>query len=124
VATLGLLDDDRPPSAQPVLPATLDGRPEAMLFLRDIGPHDTLALRIWLAPMQFEPKTSGERTPLWIGATQQLHYSRPLKVFGLWRPVVDGDAAHARLRADLAGMQQSEQGHPESRQPVLRVRER
>jgi membrane protein DedA with SNARE-associated domain/membrane-associated phospholipid phosphatase len=119
VATLGLLDDDRPPSAQPVLPATLDGRPEAMLFLRDIGPHDTLALRVWLAPMQFR-----ERTPLWIGATQQLHYSRPLKVFGLWRPVVDGDAAHARLRADLAGMLQAEQVHPESRQPVLRLRER
>ena len=119
VATLGLLDDDRPPSAQPVLPATLDGRPEAMLFLRDVGPHDTLALRVWLAPMQFR-----ERTPLWIGATQQLHYSRPLKVFGLWRPVVDGDAAHARLRADLAGMLQSEQVHPETRQPVLRVRER
>jgi membrane protein DedA with SNARE-associated domain/membrane-associated phospholipid phosphatase len=119
VATLGLLDDDRTAVQQPVLPATLDGRPEALLLLRDLGPNDVVALRVWLAPMQFR-----DGTPLWIGATQRLQYGKPLKVFGVWRPVENDGTAHARVRTDLAGLPAVETPHPDSSQPVLRVRER
>ena len=119
IATLGLLDDDKTPEQQPVLPATLDGRPEALLMRRTLGPNDAIVLRLWLAPEQ--PRGA---TPLWIGATQQLHFSRPLRIFGLWRPIADGAASHEALVEDLAGMPQQSQVHPESRRPVLRVRER
>jgi hypothetical protein len=119
IATLGLLDDDRTPAQQPVLPSTLDGRPEALLMRRVIGPNDAMVLRLWLAPEQLK-----DTTPLWIGATQQVHFSRPLKVFGLWRPVADGGLTHAQLVKDLAGLPQKSAVHPESELPVLRVRER
>lgn len=118
VATLGLLDDDRPATAQPVLPATLDGRPESLLLLRHVGEGDALALRVWLAPMQFR-----DGPPLWIGATQRLAYSRPLRFFGIWRPVANDGSAHAQMRKDLAGLPMQEAVHPESSQRVLRVRE-
>jgi hypothetical protein len=119
VAVLGLLDDDRAPVDQAVLPATLDGRPEALLMRRVVGPNDVYVLRLWLAPRQLQGGT-----PLWIGATQQLHYARPLKVFGVWRPVADEGAAHAQLRKDVAGWPQAETPHPDGKAPVLRVRER
>ena len=119
IAVLGLLDDDRPSSRQPVLPSTLDGRPEALLFVRPLGPNDAIALRLWPAPMQMR-----EGPPLWIGATQRLSYSRPVKVFGIWRPVANDGTAHARLREALRGMESTESPHPASAQPVLRVRAR
>ena len=127
VPTLGLLDDDRRAAQQPVLPATLEGRPESLLFVRMIGPQDAMVLRVWLAPLQLR-----DGPPLWIGTTQRLHYARPLKFFGIWRPVADDDSAHVRVRADLmrreltgtsTGMATLEAPHPESSQPVLRVRE-
>jgi hypothetical protein len=62
--------------------------------------------------------------PLWIGATQRLSYSRPVKVFGIWRPVANDGTAHARLREALRGMEATESPHPASAQPVLRVRGR
>ena len=120
VAVLGLLDEDRDATKQAVLPATLDGRPEAVLMLRDVGPGEALALRLWLAPVQFR----GDGPPLWIGATQRLSYSRPLKFFGVWRPVPNDGSAHAQLRKDFTGLPMEEAAHPESSQPVLRVRGR
>ncbi|UHQ20827.1 VTT domain-containing protein [Lysobacter sp. KIS68-7] len=119
VEILGLLDDNRPSERQPVLPATLDGRPEAMLLIRHVGPNDALALRLWLAPKQLR-----DGAPLWIGTTQRLAYSRPVKVFGIWRPVANDGSAHAQLRKDLRGMTAVESVHPDSTLPVLRVRER
>jgi len=119
VQTLSLLDDDRAPTRQAVLPATLEGRPEALLLRRELGPNDVQVLRLWLAPKQLQADT-----PLWIGATQQLHFSRPLKVFGVWRPVADEGAAHAQLVKDLSGWTQQQDTHPDNGTPVLRVRER
>lgn len=118
VATLGLLDDDRAPAEHVVLPATLDGRPESLLFVRALGPEDAIVLRVWLAPMQLR-----DGPPLWIGTTQRLHHSRPMKFFGIWRPVENDGSAHARVRADLSGMTAIETAHPETSQPVLRARE-
>jgi membrane protein DedA with SNARE-associated domain len=119
VETLGLLDDDRTPGQQVVLPATLDGRPEALLLRKQVDGDDIHVLRLWLAPEQLQSPT-----PLWIGATQKLHWSRPLKVFGVWRPVADEGAAHAELVEDLKGWTQQETPHPDGETPVLRVRER
>ena len=105
--------------AEAAKPATLEGRPESLLLLRHIGPGEALALRVWLAPVQFR-----DGPPLWIGATQRLAYARPLKAFGVWRPVANDGSAHAQLRKDLAGLPMQEAPHPDSMQPVLRIRER
>ena len=120
VAALGLLDDDRKPVQHVVLPATLDGRPESLILLRDIGPADAYALRLWLAPQQLR-----DGPPLWVGTTQQLHHARVLKILSLWRPVEEHGAARAQVRRDLAGQViQEETTHPATSQPVLRVRQR
>ena len=96
IDVLGLLDDDRPATAQPVLPGTLDARAESLLLRRG-GPNGTLqVLRLWRAPAQLD-----DGTPLWLGTTQALAWAQPLHAFGLWRPIVDGGAAHDGLRAAL-----------------------
>jgi hypothetical protein len=122
-----LLDDDRRAAQQPVLPATLEGRPESLLLRahdRTTG-RDGVARVAGAAQLRTGP-------PLWIGTTQRLHYARPLKFVGIWRPVADDDSAHVRVRADLmrreltgtsTGMATLEAPHPESSQPCCAVRE-
>jgi hypothetical protein len=97
IDVLGLLDEERASSEQPVLPGTLDARAEALL-LRRAGPRpDTLqVLRVWRAPASLD-----DGTPLWLGNTQALVYAHPLHAFGLWRPFDDGGAAHEALREAL-----------------------
>ena len=122
-ATLGLLDDDKAPRQQPVLPATLDAEAETLLLRRPgHAPDQTEVLRLWRAPARL-----ADGTPLWVGTTQTLHYTQPFGVFGLWQPREDGGAAHAAARAALAtvpGMQVSEARHPQSGGAVLLVRSR
>ena len=118
--TLGLLDDDRPASRQPVLPATLDGHPEALLLLRRGGSDEEVqALRLWPAPARL-----ADGPALWFGTTQTLRYSRPFGVFGVWLPVADNHAAHDALRDSLDGyaLRESRHPHPHAPTPVLRVR--
>jgi hypothetical protein len=74
-------------------------------------------LRLWRAPRQ-----SREGTPLWIGTTQTLAYTRPFDLFGLWQPQADTRDAYAALRTALAGFDTREDVHPESGAPVLRLR--
>ncbi len=96
VDTLALLDDDAPPQAQAVLPATLDAHAEALLLLRPgRHPGERFALRLWPAPIQLD-----DGTPLWIGTAQTLQLTRPLDVATLWQPV-PGDGA-ARVAAAIA----------------------
>lgn len=117
--TLGLLDAKRPPSRQPVLPATLDTEAEALLMRRrGATPDELLVLRVWRAPARL-----ADGRPLWIGTTQTLHFVRPLPAIALWRPEVD-DPGHAQtqLREALADLPQAEAAHPDGGAAVLRVR--
>jgi membrane protein DedA with SNARE-associated domain len=116
-ATLGLLDADTPPARQPVLPATLDASAETLLLRRRLDDDRIHVLRLWRAPAQF---TDG--TPLWIGSTQTLAYTRPFAAFGLWQPEADNRAAYLALRTALAGFEAEEGVHPASGLPVLRLR--
>ena len=115
VDVLGLLDEERAPTEQPVLPGTLDARAESLL-LRRRGPGATLqVLRLWQAPARLDG------APLWLGSTQSLAWTHPLHAFGLWRPVDDGGAAHAALReaiGDAFPTRESDTGGTR----VLRVR--
>jgi len=117
VDVLGLLDDDRAPAEQPVLPGTLDARAESLL-LRRKGPRPgTLqVLRLWPAPARLD-----DGATLWIGTTQALAWTHPLHAFGLWRPVDDNGASHDALReaiGDAFPMRESETDGAR----VLRVR--
>jgi membrane protein DedA with SNARE-associated domain/membrane-associated phospholipid phosphatase len=109
VATLGLLDDDRKPAAQPVLPATLDAEAEVLL-LRHAGrvPGEVQVLRLWAAPVRLD-----DGSPLWLGSAQTLHYTRPFGAFGLWQPRDDAGAAHATLQQALRGLPLREGAHGE-----------
>ncbi len=117
-AALDLLTD-RPLAEHPVLPATLDTRAERLLMLKaGPGQDRMLALRLWPAPVQLQP--TGK--PLWIGSVQTLQHVRVFDLIGLWRPLPRAGPSLQTLAEDVAPMRQRTQPHPESGQPVLRVR--
>jgi membrane protein DedA with SNARE-associated domain/membrane-associated phospholipid phosphatase len=104
IATLQLLDDDRTPATQPVLPATLGAEAEALLLRRPgKAAGDIEVLRLWRAPAQLRGGT-----PLWLGSAQTMHYTRPFDLFALWQPVSDAGAAHAAVRDALQGLRSRE----------------
>ena len=107
VDTLGLLNEDREPREHPVLPATLDAEPEALLLRRE-GPrrHEAQVLRLWHAPVRMR-----DGTPLWIGSSQTLRYTQPFGLFGLWQPGPGGSAALAAVRGDVQGLRVREEAH-------------
>ena len=116
--TLRLLDEDRSPARQPVLPATLGGHAEALL-MRRIGtrPGELHVLRLWPAPARMS-----DGSPLWIGSSQAMRFDYPLDAFGLWRPVAGGHAAaHAAVADAFGGARVMVSAHPESGLPVLRL---
>lgn len=117
-ASMRLLDDDLTPQQQPVLPATLGGHAETLLMLRDDPDSDALlALRIWPAPARLS-----DGSPLWIGSSQRLQYTRPLGVIGLWQPLdTNNTTVHRRVREAVQDLDTVESAHPVSGLPVLRI---
>ena len=104
VATLGLLDDDRAPAMQPVLPATLDAEAEVLLLRRPgATAGDLQVLRLWRAPARL-----ADGAPLWLGTSQAMHYTRPFDMLALWQPRTDDGAAHAAVRDALQGLRTRE----------------
>jgi membrane protein DedA with SNARE-associated domain/membrane-associated phospholipid phosphatase len=117
IETLGLLNEDRAPRDQPVLPATLDAAPETLLLRRaGTHPREAYVLRLWRAPVQLHGGT-----PLWIGTTQTLRYTQPFGLFGLWQPGADGSAALAAVRRDVAGLPVRNTAHAPGGSEVLLV---
>jgi hypothetical protein len=118
VAVLGLLDDDRPPGRQPVLPATLDTEAETLLLRRPGDRQGEIKLlRLWRAPVQLV-----DGGPLWVGTTQVLHYAEPFGLFGLWLPDPDTGVTHDEVRAAMAGFAMEQSPHPHTGVEVLRLR--
>lgn len=117
VTTLGLLREDRDPREQPVLPATLETEPEALLLRRD-GPGRDRAqvLRLWRASAQLR-----DGPPLWIGTLQTMRYVRPFDAFGLWRPEGHDDRALVDVAGALSGMPLRIVQRPGAAGPVLLV---
>src|SRR5690606_19796952 len=118
IDTLQLLDDDEPPERQPVLPATLGGHAEALLMRRVAGHEGAVyVLRLWPAPARMS-----DGSPLWIGASQAMHFSKPLAAFGLWRPFDAHQAdAHAAVAGALVTIGVAISPHPYSGLPVIRL---
>jgi len=114
---LSLLDDDTPPSQQPVLPATLDTDAEMLLMRRAVGERRIQVLRLWRAPVLLD-----DTRALWLGTVQTLIYTEPLwGMFNLWRPVNDNADAWRALRDDLADWAPQTAEHPQSGVQVLRL---
>lgn len=117
IQVVGLLDEDTPARAQPVLPATLGAQAETLLLVRDgADPRHKQALRLWRARAELH-----DGTPLWIGTAQTLRYDTPFGAFGLWRPVPDGGAARDLLRTQARGHELRDARHPDG-DFVLRLR--
>jgi len=95
---LGLLDEDRAPAAQAVLPATLGAEAEVLLMRRAGARGDEeQVLHLWRAP-----KLLDDGSPLWVGTAQAMRYVRIVDGVGLWQPFEDGNAADAAVREALA----------------------
>ncbi|TXH77450.1 MAG: phosphatase PAP2 family protein [Lysobacteraceae bacterium] len=117
IATLGLLDIQRAPARQPVLPATLDAEAETLLLRLPGEQRDQIhVLRLWRAPAALD-----DNQPLWLGTSQTMRFVRPVPSFGLWMPEPDDSVAHARVRKALSIFRSRESPHPSSSRPVLRV---
>jgi membrane protein DedA with SNARE-associated domain/membrane-associated phospholipid phosphatase len=96
-ALLRSLDKDADPATLPVLPASHNGRGDALLMSRAgrvAGARDVLHL--WPSPLRLQP---GD-VPVWQGTIATLRFERRLGLFSLWR--VDTDERHARRRLALA----------------------
>lgn len=105
--TVRLLDDDTPPHAQAVLPATFESRAEALLMLREVRPGEREVLRLWPAPA-----TLGSGMPLWVGSSHRLVLTRPFGVFALWRPQAYAEDGSRPVRAALARFPHRIERHP------------
>lgn len=116
---LSLLDHDLQGRDQPVLPATLDTRPEALLMVRD-GPRpgERYALRLWATPTRLQPGN----LPLWVGSAQTLEHRRVFGLVGLWRPSSEAAPPLESLIQATHGLDQAVSPHPETGLPVLRLR--
>ncbi|MEO6154542.1 MAG: LssY C-terminal domain-containing protein, partial [Thermomonas sp.] len=98
VSLLGLLDDSRPLSRQPVLPIALDARPEAVLLRRKTTHADQIeVLRVWPAPARLE-----DGTPLWVGRFESMQARKRLRLLVLWKPLPSTTGLPADLRAVIA----------------------
>jgi len=107
IAALGLLDDDTPPSQQPILPATLFTDAETLLMRREMGERRVQVLRLWHAPVLLD-----DPRPLWLGTVQTLVYTEPLwGLINLWRPVNDPELWRS-LQGDLGGLTMQASEHP------------
>ncbi|GGD44739.1 bifunctional DedA family/phosphatase PAP2 family protein [Pseudoxanthomonas indica] len=116
---LNLLDNDLPPTRQPVLPATLDTRAERLVMVRDgVQPGMRFVLRLWPANALLQP---GD-TPLWIGSAQVLKHHQAVGLIGMWRPLREADAALLAVTAATQPLAHRIDAHPQSHLPVLRIR--
>jgi membrane protein DedA with SNARE-associated domain/membrane-associated phospholipid phosphatase len=120
-ALLRSLDKDADPATLPVLPASHNGRGDALLMSRAGRVADTRdVLHLWPSPLRLQP---GD-VPVWQGTIATLRFERRLGVFSLWR--VDPNERHARRRLALAtaAFAQRESKREGGGEPVLLLQPR
>lgn len=98
VSALGLLDETRPLSRQPVLPIALDARPEALLLRRKSTHADQIeVLHFWPAPARLE-----DGTPLWVGRFENMQARKRLRLLVLWTPLPSRSGLPADMRSAIS----------------------
>ena len=96
LAAVGLLDDDLPANARPVLPLALEAHPERLL-LRRADPRDNARielLRVWPAPARLD-----DDTPLWVARYDTMQLRQRLRLLTLWQPLPPVHALPSDLQA-------------------------
>lgn len=118
---LQTLDKQASPRDLPVLPATHQGRAEAMVMVqREPGAPRMKVLRLWASPVALQPGG----TPLWIGTVQELAFTRRLDFFSYWRALPGEDALLEPLRHDAGDLDSALDARRDDGQRVLRLRPR
>lgn len=116
---LQTLDKGTSPSELPILPATHEGRKEAMVMVhRGDDSRSMLVLRIWAAPVRLQP---GD-LPAWIGTAQELHFTKQLDFFSYWQAQPVPDGLLEALRSDASGLESELSIRDDDGRPVLRLR--
>ncbi len=103
---LMMLDDDATPDTLPIMPATHEGHPEALLMVR-IGANaeERQVLRLWPAPYALGHRDE----PLWLGTAQTLGFATRGEGFVRYWAVQDAsNDALARLADDAATLRVSD----------------
>lgn len=116
---LQTLDKDVGPRRLPVLPATHQGRAEALVMVRrgrDAG--EMIVLRLWATPLQLQPGG----TPVWIGTVHTLRFTRRLDFFSYWQAQPGEDALLDGLQRDIPGLDSALDARADDGQRVLRLR--
>ena len=116
---LQTLDKDVGPRGLPVLPATHQGRAEALVMVRrghDAG--EMIVLRLWATPLQLAP---GD-TPVWLGTAHTLRFTRRLDFFSYWQAQPGEDALLDALQRDIPGLESVLEARTDDGQRVLRLR--
>ncbi|MCI1711736.1 MAG: bifunctional DedA family/phosphatase PAP2 family protein [Chiayiivirga sp.] len=104
----------------PVLPASHNGRADALLYTRKIGSDTREVLHLWPAPLRLTP---GD-TPVWQGTVASLKLERRLRLFSLWRMQSQERDARQHLAANLDALDQREARREDGGEPVLLLRTR
>ena len=116
---LQTLDKRATPDDLPVLPATHQGRAEALVMVRPgSAPGRMTVLRLWATPVQLQPGNE----PLWIGTVHELEFTRRLDFFSYWQAQPNEDALLDGLRADAVGLESALEARDDDDQRVLRLR--
>jgi len=116
---LQTLDKDVTPRELPVLPATHQGRAEALVMVRrgaDAG--EMVVLRLWATPLRLQPG----RERVWIGTVHTLRFTRRLDFFSYWQAQPGEDALLDGLHRDIPGLDSALDARTDDGQRVLRLR--
>ncbi|WP_460457511.1 bifunctional DedA family/phosphatase PAP2 family protein [Arenimonas alkanexedens] len=116
---LQTLDKDVTPRELPVLPATHQGRAEALVMVRrGAQAGEMKVLRLWATPLRLRP--GSER--VWIGTVQTLRFTRRIDFFSYWQAQPGEDALLEALRKDVRGLDSALDARSDDGQRVLRLR--
>jgi membrane protein DedA with SNARE-associated domain/membrane-associated phospholipid phosphatase len=118
---LRALDADADAGTLPVLPASHNGRADALLMSRP-GPKPGTreVLHLWPAPLRLQPGT----VPVWQGTIATVRLERRLGLFSYWRMQADHRAAQDALSQALHDLQRRREARSEGGEAVLLVRAR
>ena len=118
---LRTLDKNADVDTLPVLPASHNGRGDALLYSRKGGGVDSRdVLHLWAAPLRLMPGS----VPVWQGTIGSVTLERRMSLFSLWQMQSDERGARRRLMDDLSALEQREARREQGGEPVLLLRPR
>ena len=116
---LQTLDKEASPDELPVLPATHEGRAEALVMVRRGDDRRRMdVLRLWAAPVVLQP---GD-LKVWMGTAQELRFTEQLDFVSYWQAQPIDDALLDDVREGTTGLQAELSIRDDDGRRVLRLR--